>query len=70
MPELARFVQLVRRIARLAAFVLAGRDRSQASILESPLSWVVLGLLGMNNLSPSDEHAATVSNHTLSSKEI
>jgi len=28
------------------------------------------GLLRMNNISVSDEHAATVSNHTLSSKEI
>lgn len=69
-PTLARFVQLVWPIARLAGFVLAGRARSRASILESPLSWVVLGLLGMNNISISDKHAATVSNHTLLSKEI
>jgi hypothetical protein len=42
----------------------------RTGILESPLSWVVIGLLGMNNISISDEHAETESYHTLSSKEI
>jgi hypothetical protein len=27
-----------------------------ASILESPVSWVVFDLLGMNNISAADEH--------------
>jgi hypothetical protein len=41
-----------------------------ASNLESPLSWVVNDLLGMNNISASDEHSETKGNQNPSSKEI
>jgi len=41
-----------------------------ASVLESPRSWVVIVLLGMNIISASDEHAKPAPVHNPSSKEI